>query len=112
MVTPSAITMLMTSSTAARREEGEGGREKEGGGWDGTGGRRREGGGGKSRGLNCSDRPIQGWGAAEPQPTAHGHGETWGESERTGVRQTRTPASARAHTHTDAHTPKYTQGNK
>lgn len=56
--------MLMTSSTAARGRGGTGGGGGGGGeGQDGMGGRRR---GEVSQGPNYCNRPLQGWGAAEP----------------------------------------------
>lgn len=43
------------------------GRGGEGTGWDGGGGR------GDLHRPNYSNRPVQRWGAAEPQPPFHGH---------------------------------------
>lgn len=57
-----------------------------------------------SRGPDRSDRPLWGWGAAEPQPTAHGHEETWGE--RGGVgglgRQADRPSALYVHTESNS----------
>lgn len=75
MVTPSAIAMLMTSSTAPqgrgeRGEEGEIGMEGQG--------ERRGGGGGKreSRNPDGRDSPLLRWGAAVPLTAPDTHQET------------------------------------